>query len=113
LFRAQRKFWNFSKTNSNDAFLFCRAAKHLGIFQQKQLKLTVFCSGCSENFRNLPTKTSQIDCILFSCAEKISNCEQEHCILFGAQRKILEFKTGFCFAVQRKTLEFVNESNSN
>jgi hypothetical protein len=33
-----------NKYNSNWRISFCRAAKNLGIYQQKQHKLTVFCS---------------------------------------------------------------------
>jgi predicted Na+-dependent transporter len=65
----QRKFWNLpTKTTQADCILFCRAAKNLGIYQQKQLRLTVFYSAAQRFFLNLPTN----DCILLCCADKNS-----------------------------------------
>jgi hypothetical protein len=42
-----------------------------GIYQQKQLKLTVFCSAAQRNFLEIVTKTTQIGFILFYRAAKI------------------------------------------
>jgi hypothetical protein len=53
---AQRKLWNSpTKPTQTGCILFCRAAKNLGIYQQKH-KITVFCSAVQRKFWNLPTK---------------------------------------------------------
>jgi hypothetical protein len=76
--------------------MFCSAAqrKAFGICQQKQLKLTVFCSATQ---RNLSTKTTQIDCILFCRAAKsfgIGSQKQLKLTVFcSAARGLLEFTT--------------------
>jgi hypothetical protein len=58
------KFWNCEQEHF---ILFGRAAKIFGIYQEKQLKLTVFCSACSEIFWNLSTKATPIE---FSAAQR-------------------------------------------
>jgi hypothetical protein len=62
------------------------------------------------NFMNLPPKTTQIDCIFFSRAEKNFGTTDKSTVFFSAaQRKLLEFtiksKTVFSSAVQRKLFE--------
>jgi hypothetical protein len=42
-------------------------------------KSTVFCSAAQRKFWNLPTNTTQTDCILFCCAaKKVAICQQKH-----------------------------------
>jgi hypothetical protein len=48
LFSCAEKFF-LPTTTQTRCILFCRAAKNLGIYQQKQLKLTVFCSKNNSN----------------------------------------------------------------
>jgi hypothetical protein len=65
--------------------------------------LTGFCP--TKTFWNLPTKATQIDCILLSRAAKDFGIRHQN-------KKQLK-STGFCPTVQRKFLEFANKSNSN
>jgi hypothetical protein len=97
-------------------------------------KALYFVQPRSEKFRNLPTKATQIDCILFSRAEGIAtkrtvfcsaaqrrfrNCDQTHCICSAVQRKKLNLfrraakffgianqkSTPFCSTAQQKDFE--------
>jgi hypothetical protein len=67
-------------------------AKDFGIRQQKQLKLTVFCSAAQRKFWNLPTKATQIDsraAKFFEFANK--QLTQIDCTLFSRAAKFFEF----------------------
>jgi hypothetical protein len=65
---------------------FCSAAQRI---------FFLICFPRSEKFEKLPTKVTQIDCILFSCKEKFwslsTKAIQIDCILFSTKRKIWEF----------------------
>jgi hypothetical protein len=78
--------------------------QNFGIYQQKQLKWTVFCSPQAK----VLTKATQIDCTLFSRAAKISELREKSTVFscraatnFG----IANQSTVFCSAPQRKNLE--------
>jgi diketogulonate reductase-like aldo/keto reductase len=70
-----------------------------------------------ERFWNLPTKATQIDCILVCRATKATQID---CTLFYYTAKIFEIcqqkqlrLTAFCSAAQQVTLGFAKKSNSN
>jgi hypothetical protein len=96
-------------------------SKNLGVYQQKQPQIKFILSCCAaKSFWDLPTRTSQIDCIsfcraekifgiatksciLFSRAVKLLSCDQKHCILFSCAAKdfgIATKSTVFCSANQ-------------
>jgi hypothetical protein len=89
---AQRKFWNLStKVTGRNRVLFCHAAKIFGIcqltqlklttfaafdiFQQKQPQLTVIILFCrTAKIWKLPTKVTELKCVLSAAHRKILHC---------------------------------------
>jgi hypothetical protein len=60
--------------------VFCSRSENFGIYQQKPLKSTAFCSPAKPKIWNCHQK----HCIWLSRAEKFfGGGQQEHCILFG------------------------------
>jgi hypothetical protein len=89
-------------------------------------KSTVFCSAAQRKFWNLPTNTTQTDCILFCRVAKNlgitnrNNANESNCILFCCATKIFGIYQQkqqklnlFCSAAQRKLFDLPNKSNSN
>jgi hypothetical protein len=70
---------------------------------QKQLELTVFRSAAQRNFRIYQQKQLKLTVFCFSHAAKTFG------VCLEKQLKL----TVFCSDAQRKSLEFVNKSNSN
>jgi hypothetical protein len=76
------KFWNLptgaTQIDGKLTLFFQPQRKSFGIYQQKQLKLSVFCSAARRKLWNLPAKPTQFNCILFCRAAKFFGiCQQE------------------------------------
>jgi hypothetical protein len=127
LFSHSEKLLNCEQKN---CILFSRAAKTFGIYQQKHLKSTVFCSDfAAKTFWNLSTKATRIDCILccragrffgialdfvqqrekfWNCAVKFFGFANESTVCCSVmQRTFLELRTNAHF-VQPRRDNFLN-----